>query len=321
MKKYHTLEDWKVVMIDLARQGRSNMFAAGDAWNDGRRDFGVGVCNSVVSKHGWKGYARDTLKTYGSIAARFPEGLRYLNADFSHYQTVAPLPNELAIPLLEQAIRERWTVNRLRIAKRVIHIDRSLIGGDVVADVATLIRDGKTFRGILADPPWRLYVTAGKRGASDAYYPSMSTEHIAALPVAKVATNDAFLFLWCPAAMLLDAPEVIARWGFAYKTAALWKKDKEFGTGSYFRMQHENLLLGVRPGSPTHFADRAISSVIDAPRTEHSRKPEEVHGIVERACGQGPFLELFSRRHMPGWTCCGNQLAPSSQPRQLIAAD
>jgi N6-adenosine-specific RNA methylase IME4 len=59
----------------------------------------------------------------------------------------------------------------------------------------------------------------------------------------------------------------------------------------------------------------------EAPRTKHSRKPYEVHGIVERACGDGPFLQLFSRRHVPGWACYGNQLAPSNQPRQLVAAD
>ena len=120
-----------------------------------------------------EGYSRDTLETYASIARAFPAELRYLNADCSHYQTVASLPKELAMALLEQAIRERWTINRLRIEKkRAIGYRLPLVGGDVVDDLATLIRDKKKFRAILADPPWAsLYRTVGKRGAADPYYP------------------------------------------------------------------------------------------------------------------------------------------------------
>ncbi len=98
-------------------------------------------------------------------------------------------------------------------------------------------------------------------------------------------------------------------WGFAYKTNAIWEKDKEFGTGFYYRMQHEHLLLGARSKAPGHFKDKAISSIIHAPRAEHSEKPPKVHSLIERACA-GPYLELFGRRHVQGWTVIGNQLPP-----------
>ena len=52
---------------------------------------------------------------------------------------------------------------------------------------------------------------------------------------------------------------------------------REFGTGYYFRMHHEDLLLGVRPKTPRHFVDRAISSVIHAARAAHNQKPRVVH--------------------------------------------
>ena len=162
---------------------------------------------------------------------------------------------------------------------------------------------------ILADPPWQIYRTVGKRGASDPYYPLLTMEAIRQLRVPEVAMDDAFLFLWCPAALLTDALAVMDAWGFAYKTNAIWEKDKEFGTGFYWRMQHEDLLLGVRPKTPGHFVDRAISSVIHAPRGEHSEKPPKVHSLIERACA-GPYLELFGRRHVLGWTVIGNQLPP-----------
>jgi hypothetical protein len=166
VEKYRDLRECAKIGIDLAKAGRKNMWDGGQWYIDAREQFGVTAINRLVTRPGWKGYSSDTLKTYASIVRSFPPELRYLNADCSHYQTVAPLPKELAMPLLEQAIRERWTINRLRIEKkRAIGYRLPLVGGDVVDDLATLIRDKKKFRAILADPPWAsLYRTVGKRG-------------------------------------------------------------------------------------------------------------------------------------------------------------
>ena len=322
VEKYRDLRECAKIGIDLAKAGRKNMWDGGEWYIDARAQFGVTAINRLVTQPGWEGYSRDTLETYASIARAFPAELRYLNADCSHYQTVASLPKELAMALLEQAIRERWTINRLRIEKkRAIGYRLPLVGGDVVDDLATLIRDKKKFRAILADPPWAsLYRTVGKRGAADPYYPLLTMEAIRQLRVIEVATDDAFLFLWCPAAVLIDALAVMEAWGFFYKTHGVWEKDKEFGTGFYWRMQHEDLLLGVRDKTPRHFVDRAISSVIHAPRGDHSAKPPEVHDMIERALGgRGPFLELFGRRRVPGWTVVGNQLDPDAEDHQLAA--
>ena len=210
--------------------------------------------------------------------------------------------------MLGRAINGRWTINRLRIEKkRATGYRRPLTDGDVVDDLATLIGDGRKFRAILADPPWQIYRTVGKRGASDPYYPPMTVTEIAALPVPKGATDATFLFLWCPAALLKDALDVMEARGCAYKTNALLEKDKEFGAGFYYRMQHNHFMLGVRSKTPGHFRDKAISSVINAPRGEHSEKPPKVHSLIARACA-GPYLELFDRRHVPGWTVIGSQL-------------
>ena len=107
---------------------------------------------------------------------------------------MASLPKELARPLLERAIRERWSVNRLRIEKkRAAGYRLPLVGGDVVDDVDTLIRDKKKFRAILVDPPWgSIYRTVGKRGGCDPYYPPMTLEAICRVRVPEIATDDAF---------------------------------------------------------------------------------------------------------------------------------
>jgi N6-adenosine-specific RNA methylase IME4 len=42
---------------------------------------------------------------------------------------------------------------------------------------------------------------------------------------------------------------------------------------------------------------------------EHSVKPDEIHGRIERLYG-GRYLELFVRTERPGWTTWGNEVAP-----------
>jgi N6-adenosine-specific RNA methylase IME4 len=58
--------------------------------------------------------------------------------------------------------------------------------------------------------------------------------------------------------------------------------------------------------------------VLVAPRTAHSEKPVIVHEIIERAT-EGPYLELFGRRRVVGWTVVGNQL-PRMDPVLQVAA-
>jgi len=47
---------------------------------------------------------------------------------------------------------------------------------------------------------------------------------------------------------------------------------------------------------------------IDAPRREHSRKPDEAYERTQRLFA-GPYLELFGRETRPSWTVWGNQAA------------
>ena len=226
------LRECAQIGIDLAKAGRKNMWDAGGWYNDARAQFGVTAINRLVTQPGWQGYSRDTLQTYASIVRNWLTQLTYLNADCSHYQTVASLPKELAMPLLEQCIRERWTVNRLRIEKkRIAGYRLPLVGGDVEDDVDTLIRDGKKFRALYADPPWAsVYRTVGKRGAGDPYYPLLTMETIRQLRVPEIAADDAFLFLWCPAALIMDeGRDVISDWGFRYKTTGCGRRTRSLG--------------------------------------------------------------------------------------------
>ena len=87
----------------------------------------------------------------------------------------------------------------------------------------------KRFGVIYADPPWRFEVysrdTGLDRDASN-HYPVQALEKIKALDVASIAAPDSVLFLWATAPMLPEALEVMAAWGFEYRTNFVWAKDR-----------------------------------------------------------------------------------------------
>jgi N6-adenosine-specific RNA methylase IME4 len=165
---------------------------------------------------------------------------------------------------------------------------------------------------IEADPPWK-YNQTGVNGAAGNHYPLMSTDAICQMPVAVCATDHSVLLLWVPNALLTDGLRVMAAWGFEYKTNFAWHKDGA-GTGFYNFQDHELLLVGVRGGLITPV--ERFSSVIQAPKGEHSEKPEEVYLMIERMYPESPRLGLFRRGQREGWESWGNQAEsePTAEP-------
>lgn len=152
------------------------------------------------------------------------------------------------------------------------------------------------FQVIVADPPWQ-YDTGNSLP-----YPTMPLEDIKAMPVQEIADENAILWLWTTNAHLRVAFEVVEAWGFQYKTLLTWVKDR-VGTGEWLRGQTEHCMLAVR-GKPV-FLHENHSTALEAPRREHSRKPEEFYALVEATCPGGK-VELFCRQHRNGWHVYGN---------------
>jgi len=108
--------------------------------------------------------------------------------------------------------------------------------------------------------------------------------------------------------------EVIEAWGFEYKTLLTWVKDR-MGTGEWLRGQTEHCLLAAR-GKPV-FLHGQHSTVIQAVRREHSRKPEEFYALVE-ATSPGSKVELFAREQRNGWRAFGNETEKFNLERLLV---
>lgn len=165
---------------------------------------------------------------------------------------------------------------------------------------------------IVADPPWDY--RAGKATRIRPPYPTMDTEAIARLDVERIAADRALLFLWVTSSFL-EAGFTIARtWGFEPKTQIVWVKRRpggplQIGMGSYVRTAHEICLVAARGGATGLVRD--VPSVLEAPRAEHSKKPDALLEIAERL-GPGPRVELFARRKRKGWRSWGNEITPSA---------
>ena len=182
------------------------------------------------------------------------------------------------------------------------------------------------FATVVADPPWRFQNRTGKMAPEHRRlnrYGTMDLTEIMELPVAQVVKEKAHLYLWVPNALIPDGLEVMRRWGFTYKTNLVWYKTRKDGgpdgrgVGFYFRNVTEILLFGIRgTGNRTLKPGRTQTNIIVSRKREHSRKPDEQYGLIER-CSPGPFLEMFARHSRKNWTAFGNEAPVDPEPPKL----
>jgi N6-adenosine-specific RNA methylase IME4 len=182
-----------------------------------------------------------------------------------------------------------------------------------VSDADLRITAGMQAGAILADPgvAFRTYSAKGEGRSPQKHYRCTPFEQLAALPIAAIAANDCFLFLWVPLRSVFLVEPLMQAWGFKFSGSAFaWAKLNKSGVGWFMgngygtRHNVEICWLGRR-GKPRR-KSKAERELVVAPLREHSRKPDEVYGRIEAMCG-GPYVELFARQQWPGWTCVGDE--------------
>jgi len=180
-----------------------------------------------------------------------------------------------------------------------------------------VININKKYNIIYADPPWSYRDKRDKHprlcGGASAHYNTMTVEEIKNLPVNKLADDNCMLFIWVTFPNLQEGLDVIKTWGFTYKTLGFsWIKTNKkngkpfFGIGYYTKSNCEVCLIGVK-GKPIVVSNK-VSSVIIAPREEHSKKPDIVRDKIVELCGDLPRIELFARQKAEGWDVWGNEV-------------
>lgn len=210
--------------------------------------------------------------------------------------------------VVQRAVR----VSNIEEARR--GYDRRKEDGGSYRDLKQMIREGRKFSVIYADPPWNYetYSGKGKERSADRHYDTMELDEIKALPIYKLAAENCALFLWATWPHMQNALDVIKMWGFEYKTGAFdWIKTNKgsktiyMGMGHWTRANSEPCLLATI-GSPMRIHND-VRQVVMSPILRHSEKPEEVRKRIERLL-RGPYLELFGRKLIDGWTVWGNEV-------------
>lgn len=179
----------------------------------------------------------------------------------------------------------------------------------------------KTYDVVLMDPPWWYGDNqVGKMGSAENHYPTMRDEELMALDVAGLLHKRSVVFIWATSPRLDFAIDLLRHWGLTYRGVAFtWVKTKKDGVTpigaqgvrpSIVKPTTEFVLAAsmTPKGRPMQIADEGVPHTVLAPRTEHSRKPDDVHRRIERLYPDATKLEMFARRDMPGWDVWGNEV-------------
>lgn len=176
---------------------------------------------------------------------------------------------------------------------------------------------------ILADPPWSYTGQQDKWGAAAKFYPTMSNQDLMNFTlVTDLLADNGVLFMWATSPRLDFAIRLIEHWGLTFRGVAfVWVKTKKDGTPigaqgvrpSIVKPTTEYVLAAsrVKAGRPMKLDDESVCQTVFAPKQEHSRKPDEVMDRIERLYPNATRLEMFARRHRPGWDAWGNEIEPS----------
>jgi N6-adenosine-specific RNA methylase IME4 len=181
---------------------------------------------------------------------------------------------------------------------------------------------------ILSDFEWHFKVRSEQTGmdrhaanhyvtAADAQTPEAIVER--QRERMSVAADDCIHLMWCPASFNAIALKVMELQGFAYVSQFVWIKPG-IGTGFWVRDRHELLLIGVKGKVPCPAMGDQFDSAIEAPKGEHSEKPDFQYEIAEHYFPNLPKIELNARRPREGWIQWGNE-APEEPSFALDASD
>ena len=178
---------------------------------------------------------------------------------------------------------------------------------------------------VYADPPWARNgsVLHTKTGNScvDTQYDTMSDEELLKFPINDYADKDCILFMWVTIPKLDFGIELLKSWGFDYKTSLVWKKEYNKrggkGLGTYFMIQTEIILMGIRGNIPQFHSGK--DNFLSAEWRGHSVKPQQFRTLIENVTkGLEPRIELWGRIKAYGWNVFGNDEKLKNKPLEAF---
>jgi len=223
--------------------------------------------------------------------------------------SVSAAADVATLPKVEQTeIVAKGEKEILEAAKRIRIHKAEVRRAEILAIAATPVHipAGK-FSTIVIDPPWPMEkIERDVREHQVAFdYPIMAEDQLAAFPVADMAADDCHLFCWTTHKFLPMSLRLLDAWGFRYVLTMVWHKPggfQPFGLPQY----NCEFAIYARRGAPTFADTKAFNVCFEAPRREHSRKPDEFYDVIRRVT-TGPRIDVFSREARDGFSQYGNE--------------
>ena len=170
------------------------------------------------------------------------------------------------------------------------------------------------YRVLVIDPPWpisKLKLTLNDPGVTDVAYPTMEITEIIAMHPGNFLHSNSWCFLWTTQRFLHDAIRIVEMWGFYHRFTMVWHKVRGMRVPGLPEYNCEFVVVASK-GSPVFVDTKQFVTCFNAPRGEHSEKPEEFYDAIRRAT-IGPRVDMFNRREIEGFESWGNE-APKQEP-------
>ncbi len=161
------------------------------------------------------------------------------------------------------------------------------------------------YRTIIVDPPWPMQKIERDLHPDQVGfdYPTMKEDELRELDIPGMAHDQSHLFLWTTQKFMPMALRLMDTWGFPYIFEMVWHKPGGFQPFGLPQYNCEFVLFG-RKGALGFLDTKAFATCFEAPRREHSRKPEKFYDLIRRVC-PGPRIDMFSRERYDGFDAWG----------------
>jgi N6-adenosine-specific RNA methylase IME4 len=163
---------------------------------------------------------------------------------------------------------------------------------------------------IVIDPPWPMKKIEREVRPNQVEfdYPTMDYEELRAFrPIfQRLAAASCHVFMWTTQRFLPMALRLFEDYDVKYVLTMVWHKSGGFQPVGLPQYNCEFVLYG-RIGTPEFNDTTAFDCCFEAPRTEHSRKPNEFYELVRRVT-IGECIDVFSREAHEGFDQFGNEV-------------
>lgn len=249
-------------------------------WGDGQ-DFSEEI-----------GFEYQYFRNCKYIAGVYELSSREDNLSYKHHEVAAPHDDRLE--LLAWCIETGASVAALR--KEIMRRKRK--------DTEEPEFTGK-YDVVVIDPPWPMEkIARDVRPNQHSFdYPTMEEHELAAMELPMA--DDCHVYMWTTHKFLPMALRLLEEWGVRYVMTMVWHKAGGFQPIGLPQYNCEFAIYG-RVGTPKFVDTKAFNACFNAPRGDHSEKPEEFYEVIRRVT-DGKRIDIFNRREIDGFDVWGNE--------------